>query len=323
MTGSSYPLLLWPPQASGIAADTDHLILAWTALAALLIAPVFIGMTWFAIHFREGRPANRQYRENRSHLLEFGWILIPFSLTLVFFVWGARIFDRNWHAPANSMEISAIGRQWMWKFEHPGGQSEINTLHVPIGQPILINEISQDVIHSLYIPAMRVQMETLPDRYTQLWFKPDRVGVYHLYCSEYCGTSHSRMGGFLYVMAPRDYQAWLAGSGSARSLESQGKRLFSSFGCAGCHLPGATVRAPSLAGVYGRPIPMLTGGTVLADDTYIRDKILDPDIHRIAGYKQVMPAFRGKITEEDLIAIIAFIKSLGADTSLTGGSPTP
>ncbi len=320
---NSYPLLLWPPAASAIAVDTDHLILAWTALAFLLIAPVFVGMTWFAIHFREGKVAHREYREGRSHVLELGWIFIPFTLSLVFFVWGARIFDEDFHAPPDAMEISAIGKQWMWKFQHPGGQTEINALHVPVGQSVLIHEISQDVIHSLYVPAMRVQMETLPDRYTQLWFKPDRVGVYRLYCSEYCGTDHSNMDGLLYVMAPADYQAWLTRSGSSRTLAARGEKLFSAYGCSGCHLPGATVRAPSLAGIYGKPVPMQAGGTVTADDTYIRDKILDPDSNKVAGYKQVMPSFKGKIPEDELTAIIAYVKSLGEGAGEAAGSTAP
>ena len=323
MNPSQYPLILWPPAASAIARDTDHLILAWTVLAFLLIAPVFVGITWFAIYYREGRAAHRQYRENRNHLLELGWIVIPFTLTLIFFVWGARIFDEDFHPPANAMEINAIGRQWMWKFQHPGGQSEINDLHVPVGQPILINQISQDVIHSLYIPAMRVQMETLPDRYTQLWFKATRTGVFRIFCSEYCGTDHSNMDGLLYVMTPADYQAWLNRAGSSQTLAAEGKSLFQSYGCSGCHSPGAVVRAPSLVGLYGRPVPLQAGGTIVADDTYIRDKILNADENKIAGFKQVMPIFKGKIPEDELVALIAYVKSLGQVAGPETGETTP
>jgi cytochrome c oxidase subunit 2 len=323
MNPGQFPILLWPPAASAIAQETDWLILAWTGLAVLLIAPVFVGMTWFAFHYRAGKNVNRTAREGHNRLLELGWMVIPFTLTLIFFAWGVRVFDEDWHAPAGAIEIHAIGRQWMWKFQHPGGQAEINDLHVPLGQPVVISEISQDVIHSLYIPAMRVQMETLPDRYTQLWFKANRPGVYRMYCSEYCGTDHSNMDGLLYVMTPAEYEAWLAHAGTDVSLAAEGKALFSSYGCAGCHLPGATVRAPSLAGLFGNPVPMADGGTVVADDSYIRDKILDPDTRKVAGYKQVMPNYKGQIPEDELVKLIAYIKSLGAADAGPNGEPTP
>ena len=310
MNPSDYPLALWPPAASTAAVQTDHLILAFTVLTLLLVAPVFLGITWFAFRYREGKPADRTHQGDRSALLEMSWMFIPFFLTLFFFVWGARLFDGNQHPPANAMIIHAIGKQWMWKFQHPGGQAEINDLHVPVGQPVEIKMISQDVIHSLYLPALRIQMETLPDRYTKVWFDADRAGTYRLYCSEYCGTDHSNMDGLLTIMPPADYARWLARSGSDLSLAAAGKRLFSSYGCSGCHEQGSTVHAPSLVGLYGRPVPLAAGGTLVATDTYIRDKILNPDHNKLAGYKQVMPAFKGIIPEDELIRLIAYIKSL-------------
>ncbi len=311
MNPSDYPLALWPPSVSATAAEADHLILAFTVLTLLLVGPIFVGISWFAIRYRDGKKVNREYRENKDRTLELSWMIIPFLLTLVFFAWGVRMFDGQQHPPANAMEISAIGRQWMWKFQHPGGQAEINDLHVPTGQPIVIRMISQDVIHSLYIPALRIQMETLPGRYTQLWFNADRPGTYRLFCSEYCGTDHSVMDGLLTIMKPADYAAWLTQAGSDQSLAAGGGRLFSSYGCAGCHLGTSTVRAPSLVGLYGSPVPLESGGTVIASDTYIRDKILNPNHNKIAGFKQVMPRFAGLIPEEDLIRLIAYIKSSG------------
>ena len=213
MKPSDYPLALWPAAASITAGHADLLILAFTALTLLLVAPIFVGITWFALYYRDGRVVNRKLREDHSRVLELGWMLIPFLLTLFFFVWGARMFDVQQHPPRNAMEISAIGRQWMWKFQHPGGQSEINDLHVPLGQPVKITMISQDVIHSLYLPALRIQMETIPGRYTQLWFNADRAGTWRLYCSEYCGTGHSKMDGVLVIMEPADYEHWLTRQG--------------------------------------------------------------------------------------------------------------
>ena len=323
MNPSDYPLALWPPSASVSAASTDHLIISFTVLTLLLTVPIFIAITFFAFYYREGTKANRDHLNIRDSRLEMAWMIIPFVLTLFFFVWGAQMFHTHKHAPANSMEISAIGRQWMWKFQHPGGQWEINDLHVPVGQPILVTMISQDVIHALYIPAMRIQMETLPGRYTSLWFNSDRPGVYRLFCSEYCGTDHSAMDGLLTVMEPAAYAQWLAHAGTSTSLAAAGKSLFSSYGCSGCHAAGSNVRAPSLAGLYGNPVPMLAGGTVIADDSYLRDKILNPDGHLIAGYKQVMPSFKGVLAEDDLVRIVAYIKSIGQQTASLGGEAAP
>ncbi len=317
------PLALWPAAASASASETDRLIFLFTLLTLLLVVPVFIAIAIFAVRYADGRKVVRTRHANRDRMLELGWMIIPFVLTLIFFVWGARMFDTHKHAPANAIAIDAIGRQWMWKFQHPGGQAEINNLHVPTGDPVVINMISQDVIHSLYIPALRIQMETLPGRYTQLWFKANRAGTFRILCSEFCGTDHSKMVGILTIMPPADYADWLEHSGSDQSLAEAGRALFSSYGCSGCHGGGATVRAPSLAGLYGNPVPMQQGGTLVADASYIRDKILAPDDHLIAGYRQVMPSFKGVIPEEDMTKLVAFIKRLGTDADHAGTEQTP
>jgi cytochrome c oxidase subunit 2 len=309
----SHTLALWPAAASPPAAEVDHLILAFTGVTLLLTVPIFVAITYFALRYRAGRAANREHGEGRSVKIELSWMLIPFALTLAFFLWGAVIFNTEQHPPADAMEIQAIGRQWMWKFEHPGGQAEINDLHVPAGQDIMINMISQDVIHSLYLPALRVQMETLPDRYTQLWFKADRPGVYRLYCSEYCGTDHSKMDGDLYVMSPADFAKWLTQDGSTQSLAAVGARLYASFGCAGCHTANARI-APSLAGLADSAVKLASGETVIADDTWLRRKILNPDTDKIAGYQQIMPSFHSILTEDDLTHIVAYIRTLQEPT---------
>jgi cytochrome c oxidase subunit II len=322
MNETQRTLALWPLSASTDAASTDHLIWAFTVVTLMLTVPIFIGFTLFAVIYRDGRPAHREYKGGKSEAIELSWMLIPFAITLVFFVWGARVFDRHRHPPADALTISAIGRQWMWKFQHPGGQAEINDLHVPTGQPVRITMISQDVIHGLYLPALRIQMETLPDRYTELWFTADKPGTYRLYCSEYCGNDHSRMQGLLYVMKPADYQAWLAQAGGTQTLAARGKQLFTANGCAGCHGAGSTVRAPSLGGLWGSPVPMERGGTIIADASYVRDKILNPDHNKIAGYAQLMPPFKGVLSEEDVLALVAFIRSLGPGESSTTATET-
>ena len=311
MNGEGNPLAIWPQAASLAARHGDYLILAFTVVTLLLTVPIFLSITYFAFRYRKGRKVNRKTSDERSVAIELSWMLIPFFLTLIFFVWGALLFSEQKNPPADALRISAIGRQWMWKFQHPGGQSEINDLHVPEGQAVIIDMISQDVIHALYIPALRIQMDTIPNRYTQLWFKADTAGSFHLFCSEYCGTDHSEMDGTLTIMKPADYQKWLTQSASGASVVTAGEALFQSYGCSGCHRPGSTVKAPSLVGLWQHPVPLEQGGTLIADDSYIRGKILEPNGNKIAGYKQNMPSYKGKIAEDDLIRIVAYVKSLG------------
>ena len=311
MNGADNPLAIWPEAASAAASHADYLILAFTAITLLLTVPIFVAITFFAFKYRHGRVVDRNTDESRSVLIELSWMLIPFFLTLIFFVWGAQLFSQQNNPPANALQITAIGRQWMWKFQHPGGQSEINDLHVPEDQPVVIRMISQDVIHALYIPALRIQMDTIPGRYTQIWFKANKSGSFHLFCSEYCGTDHSEMDGTLTIMKPVDYQKWLTHTSSGTTTVAAGEALFQSYGCSGCHQQGSTVKAPSLVGLFNKPVPLEKGGTVVANESYLRDKILNPNDNKIAGYKQNMPAYKGKIAEDDLIRIVAYIKSLG------------
>lgn len=304
------PLELWPAAASSVAVETDWLILAFTVLTLLLTVPVFVAITWFALRYREGVPANREASHLRSFLIEISWMLIPFALTLIFFVWGARLFVISKNPPPDSMTIQAVGRQWMWKYQHPTGQSEINDLHVPIDQPIRVRLTSQDVVHAFYLPALRMQMGVLPGRYTELWFKANRTGTFRLYCSEYCGTDHSLMGGTLTIMSQAEYQDWLTRSGAQQSAYAAGKAVYESYGCPSCHAPDAAVKAPPLAGLYGSDVQLADGSMVKADETYLRDKILNPNGNRRAGgHRQIMPSFAGVIPPDDLDRLIGYLKA--------------
>lgn len=318
MNGAQSLAGLWPVWASAHALSVDEVILAFTLVTLALTVPIFVAITYFAYRYRTGKIAYRGYSEERSVLIEMSWMLIPFFLTLIFFFWAARLFDAAQHPPPGAMTVDAIGKQWMWKFQHPTGQAEINDLHVPVDTDVRVNMISQDVIHSLYVPALRIQAETLPNRYTQIWFHANRVGSYHLFCSEFCGTDHSVMDGNLTVMSQADYEHWLSQSGSTGTVAEAGGRLFSAYGCSGCHGVGSQVWAPNLVGLYMRPVPMQEGGTVTADDAYLRDKILYPDHHLIAGYEQKMPTFAGRLSESDLLQLIAYIRSLGSEASGAG-----
>ena len=181
---------------------------------------------------------------------------------------------------------------------------------MPVGQNININMISQDVIHALYVPALRIQMDALPDRYTHLWFKANRTGEYHLFCSEFCGTDHSVMDGIITIMSPTDYQAWLSQANNTQSLAAGGARIYEANGCGGCHDAGSKVKAPSLGGLYGQTVQLQDGGTATADDTFLRNMIVTPANQMIAGYQPIMPAYRGEIPEDELTQLIAYVKSL-------------
>ena len=248
-----------------------------------------------------------------STLLEATWTIIPLGLFLIMFVWGALLYFRIYTPPANAMNIYVVGKQWMWKVEHPGGQHEINALHVPTGQPVQLTLISQDVFHSFSIPAFRVKREAIPGRYTTVWFEATTPGTYHLFCTQYCGTNHSQMIGDVVVMTPDDFKKWLQGSTSGNSLAQDGERLFASLSCSACHNTRPDARGPSLAGVYDSKLTLSTGQAITADDAYLRDAILNPSQHITQGYAPIMPTYQGQISEEGVIALVEYIKNLDSD----------
>jgi cytochrome c oxidase subunit 2 len=249
-------------------------------------------------------------------LLEIVWSAIPFALAMVMFVWSTRLYFTLERPPADSLQLYAVGKQWMWKFQHPEGVREINELHVPLGQNVRLTMSSEDVIHSFFVPAFRVKQDVVPGRYTQVWFRATRTGSFHLFCAEYCGTQHSGMIGTVTVMEPNDYEAWLAGGGGARvpgqSLAQLGERLFTERACSTCHLPNGQGRGPSLVGLFGSTVKLQDGGAVTADETYIRESILNPVAKIVAGYQPLMPIFQGQLSEEQLLQLIAYIRTLGA-----------
>ena len=313
---------LWPEQASAYAGSVDHLVLAFSVLIIALSAPVFILIVAFAVIYRRGKPADRAHPLNRNVWIETSWAVIPFLLILVFYVWSTSIYFHLHRPPADATQIEVVAKQWMWKFQHGGGQGEIDELHVPVGTDIKLNMISQDVIHSLYLPALRIKQDVLPGRYTSLWFNADKPGTYRMTCAEFCGTDHSVMGGSIVVQSAADYAAWLETFATDQTLAAQGAALFRRFGCSGCHEPHSTVRAPSLAGIYGQPVALQDGTTVIADAQYIRDSILMPSAQVAAGYVPIMPTFANVATESDLISLTAYIQSLTIDAVRSAPIPT-
>jgi cytochrome c oxidase subunit 2 len=303
-------LVLWPERASDYASRIDLLMWGFTGVTALLAGPVLVLMVVFAVKYRRGKLADRSRPLNRSTLIEVSWTIAPFLLTVGFFVYAAWLYYGLHRPPPGALSVQVVAKQWMWKFQHPEGQREINDLHVPAGEAVRLVMTSQDVIHSLYLPALRIKQDVLPGRYTSLWFTADRPGVYRLECTQFCGTAHSVMGGRFIVMRPADYARWLAASAVDESLAGQGAALYRRLGCGGCHDAGSTVRAPPLAGVAGRPVALADGRTVRADGQYLHDSLVLPNRDVVAGYRPVMPTYAGLIGEDETTTLVAYLQSL-------------
>src|SRR5580692_1137201 len=269
---------LFPAEASTIAPYTDALYFFLVAISLIGLVFVTILIFYFSIRYRRDKNPVATQIEG-STILEATWTIIPLALFLVVFVWGGLLYFRIYDPPPNAMNIYVVGKQWMWKAEHPGGQHEINSLHVPINQPIQLTLISQDVFHSFSIPAFRVKREAIPGRYTTVWFQATTPGTYHLFCTQYCGTNHSQMIGDVVVMTPDDFRKWLDGSTSGNSLAQDGERLFASLSCNACHNARPDSRGPSLVNVYDSRLTLSTGETITADDAYLRQAILNPSQH--------------------------------------------
>jgi cytochrome c oxidase subunit II len=301
---------LFPESASTVAGSVDLLYFALVGLTFFFLALIFLPMAYFLVKYRQGRKADRSPVRVSTTAIEVTWTVVPLIMALGIFAWAADLYFTMVVPPAETLEINVVGKQWMWRIQHQEGNREINELHIPVGQAVRLTLASEDVIHSFYIPAFRVKQDVVPGRFTTEWFKPTKVGQYHLFCAEYCGTDHSKMTGTVSVMEPAAYQAWLNRGSVGDTLAQSGARLFRELGCSGCHMGIGTVRAPRLEGLYGKLTPLQDGHLVRADDMYIRDSILLPTSQVAAGYDPVMPTFQGRITEEDLLQLIAYIKSL-------------
>jgi len=300
---------VFPPEASSIAPYADALYFFLILISTIGLVAVALIVVTFSIRYRREMSPVATPIEG-STLLEATWTIIPLILFMICFVWGALLYFRIYSPPPNAMNIYVVGKQWMWKAEHPGGQHEINALHVPINQPVQLTLISQDVFHSFSVPAFRVKREVIPGRYNTVWFEATKVGTYHLFCTQYCGTLHSQMIGEVVAMTPEDYQEWASGSTSGTSLAQNGERLFASLGCNSCHNPTANSHGPNLSHVYGTRVQLRNGQWVTVDDALLRDTILNPTMHEVAGYAPIMPTYQGQVSEEGLIDLVEYIKRL-------------
>src|SRR5262245_583709 len=300
---------LWPETASTTARDVDHLFLFLCAVSIVFSALIALTLIAFAIKYRRRSEAERPPEIEGSLVLEITWSAIPFALTVVMFVWGAQVFFHMNRTPDDAMTVNVVGKRWMWKLQHPTGQREINELHVPVGRPVRLTITSEDTIHSFFVPAFRIKKDAVPGRYNTAWFKATKTGTFHLFCAEYCGTEHSKMIGRVVVMEPDAYQTWLAGGPAPESPVKAGEKLFTELNCITCHRPDSGGRGPVLNGIFGRTVTLEGGEKVVADEAYVRESILNPAAKITAGYQPVMPTYRGQVSEESLLQLIAYVKS--------------
>lgn len=302
----------FPPSAATNAQNVDSLFLFLLLVSVAMTGLIFLSVFIFAIKYRRRSEKERPAPILGSWKLETFWSAVPLLVMLVMFGWSTLLYFREYGpAPKDAIEIYVSAKQWMWKIQHPEGQREINELHIPVGRPVKLTLASEDVIHSFFVPAFRIKRDVVPGRFNTVWFTPIKPGRYHLFCAEYCGTQHSGMTGWVTVMEPVDYENWLAGGGFQGTMAQQGERLFQQLGCSGCHGLDQPGRCPPLRNVYGRPVQLEDGRTVLADEAYVRESILNPNAKIVAGYKKdIMPSFDGQVSEEGLLQLLAFVKSL-------------
>jgi cytochrome c oxidase subunit 2 len=301
---------LWTPAASTIATKVDWLLVFLMTVCGSMGLFIAFLLFYFGIRYRRrpgetrNPPATRQFAP-----LEWFWTITPFFIFCVMYVWGGALYYETYTAPDNPVVIYGIGKQWMWKFQQTTGQREINTLHVPVGRPVKMMLISEDVIHSFYVPSFRIHMDVIPQRYTSVWFEATRPGVQHLFCSEYCGTNHSGMIGQVIAMEPAKYQEWLTYQADG-SLANRGRQIFLKYRCVSCHSADENARAPVLENLYGATVPLMKQPPVIADESYLRESILKPSAKIVAGFSDIMPPFAGVIAEEEITELVAFIRSL-------------
>ncbi|HQX80486.1 MAG TPA: cytochrome c oxidase subunit II [Vicinamibacterales bacterium] len=317
---SSFPL--FPEAASSIASDVDLLYFFILAVSSFFAILVSAAVVYFAIKYRRRHADEVGHDIHGSIALELIWTVIPFVLAMVMFFWGADLYFRLARPPADSMEVFVVGKQWMWKVQHPEGVREINELHVPINRNVRITLGSEDVLHDYYIPAFRVKMDAVPGKLTTMWFKATKAGTYRIFCAEYCGTQHSGMIGHVIAMEEHDYEAWLAGGRTTGTAVENGERLFTQLACITCHKTDTSGRGPVLAGVFGSTVQLMDGRKVVVDENYLRESIMNPQAKIVLGYQPIMPTFQGTVSEENLLQLIAYIKQLKAPAAApAAGAP--
>jgi cytochrome c oxidase subunit 2 len=320
---------IFPEAASSFAWQVDALYAYLILISVAFTIPIVAAIFYFAVRYRETEKYATPEEMHGSIMLETVWSIIPFVISMTIFLGGAYVYYNQFRMPDDAMDVYVVGKQWMWKLQHASGHREINELHVPVGRNVKLTMTTEDVLHDFSIPAFRTKADVVPGRYTYLWFNATKPGKYHLYCAEYCGLNHSGMGGWVYVMEQRDFDNWLAGNESGQTPVQQGKDLFENkLGCASCHAGGADQRGAKLENIFGKDVKLVGGQSVKVTDEYIRNSILNPSAQVVEGYQPIMPTFKGQVTEEQLVSLVAYIKSLsgvapGTPTAAPAASPAP
>lgn len=307
-----------PPAASSIAEGVDQLHYFLTAITLFFTALIFAVIFYFMVKYRRRSEDDKPSETEENLPLEVAWTVIPALICVVIFIWSSSLYVRNARPPDAASDIYVIGKQWMWHIQHPEGPREIDELHIPVGVPIKITMTSQDVIHDFYIPAFRVKKDALPGRYSSIWFEATEVGTYHFYCAQYCGALHSQMIGWVYVMSQADYAAWLASGTNNESMAEQGGLLFTRLGCSDCHMADGNGRGPSLLGLYGKSEKLKSGESRDVDESLVRDAIVNPNSVNLPNYPPIMPTYKGQVSEDQVLQLIAYVKSLGAQERTNG-----
>ena len=317
MGASNLALALWqsgfplrPDAASTSAGQVDWLYFVLTGITLFFTVGIFLTIFYFMLKYRRHAEDYIPPPTRQSNVIEVTWIVIPALICIFLFVWATRLYFRNAEPPQGATEIFVVGKQWMWHLQHAGGQREINSLHVPVNVPVKLVMTSQDVIHDFFVPAFRIKMDVLPGRYTSEWFTANKPGTYHLFCAQYCGTLHSNMTGWIYVLEPAQYAQWLRENAIGESVSQIGERLFTEFSCATCHFSDGSGAGPSLQGAFGKPVSLAGGATRLMDEDFIHQAIVNPNSLQVPNYRPIMPSFQGQLDEEQMLQLIAYIRSL-------------
>lgn len=311
---------LMPVQASAGARWVDWVYYGLIAVSSTITLLVMVLLLSFAIRYRAGAIVDRSNPIRRTLSYEIVWVSVLFVIALGLFGWAAWAYVDISRPPVNAATYYVLGRQWMWEIQHPDGRRELNQFHIPVNQPVKLVLTSEDVIHSFYIPAFRMKMDAVPGRYTTTWFLPTVPGTYHLFCAEYCGADHARMRGVVTVMSPRDYAEWRINTPvapTAQPLEPTERASFTKLGCDRCHRPESQALAPRLEGLYGRVTQLADGSTVIADEAYIRESILNPSAKIVRGYMPIMPTYQGQLSEQQVRLLVEAVKALASSEQQT------
>jgi cytochrome c oxidase subunit 2 len=311
----SAPFHVLPADGASSATRLDSLALGLLLLTGAVALGVMAMMVVFCVRYRAASKADRGHVPSKGRFIEVAWTLIPLLLFLVLYAWGAVDYAALYRAEPAATPVFVVAKQWMWKAEHKNGRREVGQLHLPLGRPVRLVLTSQDVIHSFFVPAFRIKQDAVPGRYAAIGFTPSRAGEYQLFCAEFCGTEHAMMTGKIVVLPPSEYARWLAEGPRQPGMAARGFALFRQYGCSGCHAAGSSVHAPDLTNLLGRRVHLQDGRELTADEAYVRDSILEPRKDVVAGYQPIMPSFAGQIGEEDLLAIIEYIRESGHDPS--------